>query len=94
MEDVLQRRAVVRRDAIALESCLTREARGGEHQSAREPLVIELAERDDVAPRHDEHVEWRRLRPRIEGHDVLVLEPDRLSLLLVRRDPAEDAPVA
>jgi len=91
VKHVLVRSPRVRRDAVALQSGLARDARGGENEPPGEQVVMQLAERDDVPARHDEHVDRRRLGSRVESDDVVVLEPDRLRLLLVRDDAAEHA---
>ena len=90
VKDVLKRRAGVRRQAEAADASVARDPGRRKYESTCEVRVRELGDRDDMATRDDENVEWCCARLRVERDDVGVLEADRRGRF-VRGDPAEDA---
>ena len=90
VKDVLKRRAGVRRQAEAADASVARDPGRRKYESTCEVRVRELGDRDDMATRDDENVEWCCARLRVERDDVGVLEADRRGSF-VSGDPAEDA---
>ena len=90
VEDILKRRAGVRREAETFDACVPRDPRGGENEFTHQVDICEVGDGADMAARDNEHVKRCRARLRVESDDVRVLEANR-RWRLVSGDPAEDA---
>jgi hypothetical protein len=90
VEDILERRARVGREAEAFDAGVRRDPRSGKDKTARELDVGELRDRPDVRSRYHEHVKWRRSRLRIERDQVGIFVADR-RCSCVRGDATEHA---
>ena len=89
VEDILERRAGVRREAEAFDACVPRDPRGGENEFTHQTDIGELGDGSDMAARDNEHVKGCRGGLCVESDDVRVLEANR-RWRLVSGDPAED----